>query len=137
MAASAETPGRLARVTLNTLFAAAWGCLTISITPLVSPALADGGVIYVNAPQGYSSTDLGSTLAQSLAKNFRFTLAGTDTDREIMQRIAVHPHSIGLVQRDLYVQYLRDHADRDTRFEFYGNIPVCLMAVVQIGRAHV
>jgi len=50
-----------------------------------------------------------------------------------MQRIAADPRSIGLVQRDLYVQYLRDHADSDTRFEFYGNIPVCVMAVVRKG----
>jgi len=98
-----------------------------------APAAADSGVIYTNAPQGYSSADLGSALLQSLAEKFKFTLAGLDTDREVMERIAADPRSIGFVQRDLYVQYLRDHADSDTRFEFYGNVPVCLMAVVRRG----
>jgi len=98
-----------------------------------SPAKADGGVIYVNAAQGYSSADLGSTLLQSLGKQFKFTLTDVDTDREVMQQIAADPGSIGFVQRDLYVQYLRDHADSDTRFEFYGNIPICLMVVARKG----
>jgi hypothetical protein len=98
-----------------------------------APASADDGVIYVNAAQGYSSADLGSTLLHSLADQFKLTLSRLDGDREIMQRIAADPRSIGLVQRDLYVQYLRDHADSDTRFEFYGNIPVCVMAVVRKG----
>jgi hypothetical protein len=98
-----------------------------------APAGAVSGVIYTNAPQGYSSAELGSTLRQSLAEKFNFTLAGIDTDREVMQRIAADPGSIGFVQRDHYLQYLRDHADSDTRFEFYGNIPVCLMAVVRRG----
>ncbi len=90
-------------------------------------------MIYVDAPQGYSSADLGSALLQSLAEKFKFTLAGIDSEREVMQRIAADPRSIGLVQRDRYVRYVRDHADSDTRFEFYGNIPVCLMAVVRRG----
>lgn len=90
-------------------------------------------MIYIDAPQGYSSADLGSRLLQSLAANSKYTLAGADTDRQVMQRIAADPRSIGLVQRDFYVQYLRDHADSDTRFEFYGNIPVCLMAVARKG----
>jgi hypothetical protein len=98
-----------------------------------APAAADSGVIYANATQGYSSADLGSALLQSLAEKFKFTLAGADTDREVMERIAADPRSIGFVQRDLYVQYLRDHADSDTRFEFYGSVPVCLMAVVRRG----
>jgi hypothetical protein len=104
--------------------------------PFVSPsrAQADGGVIYIDAPQGYSSANIGAALLQSLGDNFfEFTLAGGDTEREVMQRVAADPRNIGLVQRDLYVQYLRDHADSDTRFEFYGNIPVCLMAVVRKG----
>jgi hypothetical protein len=135
MAASAETRGGPTRVGLTALLVAVCGCLAVIGTSFVSPspAKADGGAIYVNAPQGYSSADLGSVLLHSLAEKFTFTLAGIDTDREIMQRIAADPRSIGLVQRDLYVQYLRDHADSDTRFEFYGNIPVCLMAVVRKG----
>ncbi len=120
---------------LNPLLVAVCGCLAVIGTSFVSPsrAKADGGVIYVDAPQGYSSADLGSALLQSLADKFALTLTGIDTDREVMQRIAADPRSIGLVQRDFYVQYLRDHADSDTRFEFYGNIPVCLMAVVRKG----
>jgi hypothetical protein len=135
MAASAGTSGRPARLALNALLVVVYGCLGVIGTSFVSPspAKADDGVIYVAAPQGYSSADLGSALLQSLADQFKFTLAGIDTDRDVMQRIAADPRSIGLVQRDLYVQYLRDHADSDTRFEFYGNIPVCLMVVVRKG----
>jgi len=111
---------------------AACGCLAL-IGP--SPARADDGVIYVNVAQGYSSADLGSALLRSLGREPGFTLAHLDSDREIMRRIAADPRSIGLVQRDLYVQYLRAHADSETRFEFYGNIPVCLLAVVRKGAA--
>jgi hypothetical protein len=134
MAASAATRGVPARIRLKTLFFAICGCLAVIGAP-VSPsaAQADGGVIYVDAAQGYSSADLGAALLQSLAGQFKFSLARITADREIMQRIAADPHSVGLVQRDLYVQYLRDHADSGTRFEFYGNIPVCLMAVVRKG----
>jgi hypothetical protein len=135
MAASAGIRGGPTRVGLNTLLVAVCGCLAVIGMSLGSPsrAKADGGVIYVDAPQGYSSADLGSALLQSLAEQFKFTLAGIDSEREVMQRIAADPRSIGLVQRDRYVRYVRDHADSDTRFEFYGNIPVCLMAVVRRG----
>lgn len=139
MTASVRTPGAPTRVAPNPLLLAGLGCLAAIGLLIVGPAWAQSdartgsGVIYANAPQGYSSADLGSTLLQSLARDFKFTLAGVDSDREAMQRIAADPHNIGLVQRDLYVQYLRDHAASDTRFEFYGNIPVCLMAVVRRG----
>jgi len=137
MAASAGTPGGTTRVEPSPFWVAVCGCLAVigGVFGLSAPAPAagDSGVIYTNAPQGYSSADLGSALLQSLAAKFKYTLAGVDTDREVMQRIAAEPRSIGFVQRDLYVQYLRDHADSDTRFEFYGNIPVCLMAVVRRG----
>ncbi|HEV2337179.1 MAG TPA: hypothetical protein VGS13_16850 [Stellaceae bacterium] len=90
-------------------------------------------MIYVNAAQGYSSADLGATLLHSLREQFQYSLARLDTDQEVMQRIGAHPRSIGLVQRDLYVQYLRDHADSGIRFEFYGDVPVCVLAVVRKG----
>src|SRR5216684_2617428 len=135
MAASAATRRGPTHARLNRLSLAVCGCLAVIGAPLVAPpsAKADSGVIYVNAAQGYSSADLGSALLQSLAEQFKFTLAQINSDREVMQRIAADPRSIGLVQHDLYVQYLRDHADSDTRFEFYGNTPVCLMAVVRKG----
>jgi len=137
MAASARTPGGPTRVAPSPLWVAVGGCLAVIGGILgwstTVPAAGDSGVIYTNAPQGYSSADLGTALLQSLAEKFKFTLAGLDTDREVMQRIAADPRSIGFVQRDLYVQYLRDHADSDTRFEFYGSVPVCLMAVVRRG----
>jgi hypothetical protein len=114
------------------LFLAICGCPALTGA---SPAKADDGVIYVNAAQGYSSADLGSALLRSLGRDAGFSLAHLDSDGEIMQRIAADPHSIGLVQRDLYVQYRRAHADSETRFEFYGNIPVCLLAVVRKGSA--
>jgi hypothetical protein len=137
MAPSARTAGGPTRVAPSPSWVAVCGCLAViggifgASSP--APAAADSGVIYTNAPQGYSSADLGSALLQSLAEKFKFTLAGLDSDREVMERIAADPRSIGFVQRDLYVQYLRDHADSDTRFEFYGNVPVCLMAVVRRG----
>src|SRR6266851_2682518 len=130
MAASAATRGGPVRVRLKSLFSAICGCLALIGA---SAAKADDGVIYVNAAQGYSGADLGSALLRSLGRQSGFTLARLDSDREIMQRIAADPRNIGLVQRDLYVQYLREHADSETRFEFYGNIPVCLMAVVRKG----
>jgi hypothetical protein len=136
MAASAGTWGGPARLGPSRSLVAICGCLALIGAPFVSPsrAQADGGVIYIDAPQGYSSANIGAALLQSLGDNFfEFTLAGGDTEREVMQRVAADPRNIGLVQRDLYVQYLRDHADSDTRFEFYGNIPVCLMAVVRKG----
>ena len=137
MAPSARTAGGPTRVAPSPSWVAVCGCLAviggIFGWSMPAPAAADSGVIYTNAPQGYSSADLGSALLQSLAEKFRFTLAGLDTDREVMRRVAADPRSIGFVQRDLYVQYLRDHADSDTRFEFYGNVPVCLMAVVRRG----
>jgi hypothetical protein len=135
MPVSAATQGGAFSVRLTTLSAAIGGSLAIIAASLVSssPAKAESRAIYINASQGYSSADLGAALQQSLAGQFEFTLAGIDTDREIMQRVAADPRSIGFVQRDLFVQYVRDHADSDTRFEFYGNIPVCLMAVVRKG----
>ena len=135
MAASAATRGVPTRARRRTLFFAVCGGLAAIGASFVSPspAQADGGVIYVNAAQGYSSADLASGLLHSLVEQFKFTLADLNGGQEVMQRIAADPRSIGLVQRDLYVQYLRDHADSDTRFEFYGNIPVCLMAVVRKG----
>jgi hypothetical protein len=131
MAVSAATRGGPARARLSALFCAVCLCLAALGSPL--PAKADGGVIYVDAAQGYSSADLGSTLLRSLGDQFNLSVARVASDPEAMQRIAADPRSIGLVQRDRYVQYLRDHADGDTRFEFYGNIPVCLMAVVRKG----
>ena len=135
MAASAATRRGPIRARVTTLFFAVCGALAVTGAPSVwsSPAKAEGGVIYVNAAQGYSSADLGSALLRSLGEQSNFSLARLDSDREVMQRVAADPHSIGLVQRDLYLQYLREHADSDTRFEFYGNIPVCLMAVVRKG----
>jgi len=135
MAASAGTRGGPASAGLHALRVAVCGGIAAIGASFVSPApaKADDGVIYVNAAQGYSSAALGSALLRSLGEQFKFTLAGIDTDREVMQRVAADPRSIGLVQRDLYVQYLHEHADSDTRFEFYGNIPVCLMAVVRKG----
>ncbi len=123
------------RAKLSTLFFGVCGWFAAISAPLVAPsaARADGGVIYVNAAQGYSSADLGAVLLQSLGEQFKLSLARINTDGEVMLRIAADPRSIGLVQRDLYVQYLRDHADSNIRFEFYGNIPVCLVAVVRKG----
>jgi hypothetical protein len=135
MAASAGTSAASARRGSNRSVAFC-RCLALIGAAFVLPARAqaDAGVIYIDAPQGYSSANIGAALLQSLGENFfEFTLSGGDGEREVMQRIAADPHSIGLVQRDLYVQYLRDHADSDIRFEFYGNIPVCLMAVVRKG----
>jgi hypothetical protein len=119
----------------GSLLVSALGCVAVIGALFVMPALAKAGsgVIYTNAPQGYSSADLGSALLHLLGENFKITTTGADSDREVMQRVAADPRSIGLVQRDLYVQYLRDNAASDTRFEFYGNIPVCLMAVVRRG----
>src|SRR5713226_5457183 len=70
MAASAGTPGGPTRVAPTPLWVAVGGCLAVIggifglSTP--APAAADSGVIYTNAPQGYSSADLGSALLQSL-----------------------------------------------------------------------
>jgi hypothetical protein len=135
MAASVRMRGGPTRVEPHSLLVAGLGCLAVIGMLFVGPvrARAASGVIYTNAPQGYSSADLGSVLLQSLSKEFKFTLAGVDSEREVMRRIAADPRNIGLVQRDLYVRYLRDHAADDTRFEYYGNIPVCLMAVVRRG----
>jgi hypothetical protein len=135
MAASAGTSG-VTHPGPSRLTAAVYGCLALIGTLVSSSARGQSseGVIYIDAPQGYSSANLGAALLQSLGENFfEYTLAGGDTEREAMQRVAEDPRSIGLVQRDLFVQYLRDHADGDTRFEFYGNIPVCLLAVVRKG----
>src|SRR5712692_1017037 len=135
MAASSAIRGGPMRAKLSTLFFGVCGWFAAISAPLVAPsaARADGGLIYVNAAQGYSSADLGAVLLQSLDKQFKLSLARINTDGEVMLRIAADPRSIGLVQRDLYVQYLRDHADSNIRFEFYGNIPVCLVAVVRKG----
>jgi len=135
MAASVRMRGGGPCAEPSSLLVAGLGCLAVIGMLFAGPARAraEPGVIYTDAPQGYSSADLGSVLLQSLSKEFKFTLAGVDSDREVMRRIAADPRNIGLVQRDLYVQYLRDHAASDTRFEFYGNIPVCLLAVVRRG----
>jgi hypothetical protein len=135
MAASVRMRGGPTRVAPSSLLFAGLGCLAVigALFFTLAPAKAGSGVIYTNAPQGYASADLGSALLHLLGENFKITTAGVDSDRDIMQRVAADPRSIGLVQRDLYVQYLRDHATDDTRFEFYGNIPVCLMAVVRRG----
>jgi hypothetical protein len=111
------------------------GCLIVLATIYATPyrAHAEGGVIYVNMPHGYSSIDLGSDLRQSLAEKFSYTLAETDSDQAVLERVAADPRNIGFVQRDHYVQYLRDHGDSTARFEFYGNIPACLMVVVRKG----
>jgi len=98
-----------------------------------APAKAEPGAIYVNAPQGYSTADLGSALQRALGDKRNFAVEDLRAAPEVMRRIATDPRSIGLVQRDFYVRYLRDHAEGDARFEFYGNIPVCLMAVVRKG----
>jgi hypothetical protein len=130
MAASAAPRGRPIRARLGTLLFAVCGLLVL-IGAL--PVSADDGVIYVNAAQGYSSAEIGSALLHSLDRQANFTLVHLDSDREVMERIAADPRSIGLVQRDLYVQYMHEHADSETRFEFYGNVPVCVMAVVRKG----
>jgi len=111
------------------------GCLIVLATIYATSyrAHAEGGVIYVNVPHGYSSIDLGSDLRQSLAEKFSYTLAEADSDQAVLERVAADPRNIGFVQRDHYVQYLRDHGDSTARFEFYGNIPACLMAVVRKG----
>jgi hypothetical protein len=92
MAPSARTAGGPTRVGSSPSWVAVCGCLAviggIFGWSMPAPAAADSGVIYTNAPQGYSSADLGSALLQSLAEKFRFTLAGLDTDREVMQRVA-------------------------------------------------
>src|ERR1051326_2442862 len=139
MAASAEPGDGPARAGLRRLLVAVCASLAVigaSYGASVS-AQADDGVIYVDAAQGYSSADLGATLLHSLADRFKFTLARPDSDRETIERIATNPHSIGLVQRDFFVQYMRDHPGSETSFEFYGDIPVCVLAVVrkEIGRA--
>jgi hypothetical protein len=91
------------------------------------------GVIYVNAPQRSSGPALVATLRQSLAGLSNYTVSDADKDQDILQRVAADPRNIGFVQRDHYVQYLRDHSDSDARFEFYGNIAACLMVVVRKG----
>ena len=90
-------------------------------------------MIYVDAAQGYSSADIGATLLHSLADRFKFTLARLDSEYGAIERIATDARNIGLFQRDFYVQYLRDHPGSDTRYEFYGDIPVCALAVVRKG----
>jgi hypothetical protein len=111
------------------------GCLLGLAAVCATPhrAQADGGVIYVDAAHGYSSADLASDLRQSLAEKFNYTLAEAETDQAVLERVAADPRNIGFVQRDHYVQYLRDHGDDATRFEFYGNIPACLIVVVRKG----
>src|SRR5260221_7313894 len=112
MAASVKTRGRLTDVEPSSLLVAVSAWLAVIAALLAAPstawAQAASGVIYTNAPQGYSSADLGSSLLHSLGENFKFTLAGVDGDRDVMQRVAADPRSVGLVQRDRYVQYLRD-----------------------------
>jgi len=103
----------------------------ISSTP--NNAYAQDGVIYVNAPQRSSGPELVTNLRRSLASLSSYTISEADHDREILQRVAADPRSIGFVQRDHYVQYLRDHRGDDARFEFYGDIAACLMVVVRKG----
>src|ERR1700680_4435349 len=93
--------------------AGVWGCLMILTAVCATPyrAQADGGVIYVDATHGYSSTDLASDLRQSLAGAFNYTLAEAETDQAVLERVAADPRNIGFVQRDHYAQYLRDHGD--------------------------
>lgn len=131
MAASARTPGGRARAGLILLPIVLCAGLVVGVLP--PPAKAEAGAIYANAPQGYATADLGALLQQALGGKGDFTVKELDDSAEAMRRIAADPQNVGLVQRDFYVQYLRDHADSGTRFEFYGNIPVCLMAVVRRG----
>src|SRR5579863_6444914 len=134
MAASAGTHGGPARMRAGWLWVTCGSLAVIGVLfGSSASASADGGVIYVNAAQGYSSAGLGATLLHSLGQQFKYSLARLDTDQEVMQRIAADPRSIGLVQQDRYVQYLRDHAASGTKLEFYGDIPVCVLAVVRKG----
>jgi hypothetical protein len=111
------------------------GCAAflVAISAMPNNARAQDGVIYVNAPQRSSGPELVANLRRSLAGLSSYTISDADRDHEILQRVAADPRSIGFVQRDHYVQYLRDHADGDARFEFYGNIAACLMVVVRKG----
>src|SRR6266700_3495689 len=135
MAAWRARGGEPARAQPKRRSAAKFAGLAVLLIALSAPsgAYSEGAVIYVNAPQGQLRAALGSDLRQSLASKLNYTLAEVDTDQAVMQRIAADPGSVGLVQRDQYVQYLRDHSDRQTRFEFYGNIHACLMVVVRKG----
>ena len=111
------------------------GCLAVLATLSAAPrnACAQDGVIYVNAPQRSAGPELVTTLRQSLASLSNYTISDADKDQDILQRVAADPRNIGFVQRDHYVQYLRDHSDGEARFEFYGNIAACLMVVVRKG----
>src|SRR5579863_8870896 len=110
MAASAGTSGGPACKRAGWILRVVCGSLAViaALFGVSAQASADGGVIYVNAAQGYSSADLGARILHSLGEQFRYSLARLDTDQEVMQRIAADPRSIGLVQQDRYVQYLRD-----------------------------
>lgn len=120
----------LPRVALFAAFAV-WG----TIGGPTTGTAAGEGVIYASAWQVDSFGELGTRFRQSLAGKFDFALATADADRDVMERIAADPRNVGFVQRDVYVQYLRDHAESETRFEFYGDIPACLVAVVRKGSA--
>jgi hypothetical protein len=111
------------------------GCVAVlaAIVAKPSDARAQDGVIYVNAPQRSSGPELVTNLRRSLASLSNYTISDADKDHEILQRVAADPRSIGFVQRDHYIQYLRDHGGDDARFEFYGNIAACLMVVVRKG----
>src|SRR5437588_7430714 len=106
MAASIAGKGEPARATPTRKLVAVWGWFSLfaaTIAPLCS-ARAESGLIYVAAPQGYSTADLAANLLQSLAGTFEFALAEAESDQAVMQQVAADPRHIGFVQRDYYVQ---------------------------------
>ena len=116
------------------------GCIAVLAAVSATPdsaraqdAVIQAGVIYVNAPQRSSGPELVTNLRRSLASLSNYTISDADKDQDILQRVATDPRNIGFVQRDHYVQYLRDHSGDEARFEFYGNIAACLMVVVRKG----
>jgi hypothetical protein len=139
-ASAAETGGRAAALPIiGRIFewlngtAAAVAALLALGAGAAHAASPGEGIFYVSAAPEEAAANLGADFRQSLAPRFRFALARAANDGEVMARIAEDPRSVGLVQRDLYLAYLGAHAASGTRFEFYGDIPACVVVVVRKG----
>ena len=108
-----------------------WGAIC-GLWIAVSPAVAREPVhVYVQPDEFLGS--VAAELGSHARTEYRFEATSVDSDAEVVRRVGSDPRAVGVVQRDDYLRDARGPGGGSARFEFYGDVPACLVIVAAGG----
>ncbi|MBI3451896.1 MAG: hypothetical protein HY057_03520 [Rhodospirillales bacterium] len=95
-------------------------------------ARAAESAVMIDVERSAPSRLLAATVQNAFPADWRITRETAVNDAEMLSQL-VAGGSVGLVQRDVYAEFLRQNPTAANKLEFYGDLPACVLAVVRRG----